>query len=173
MAYFLLGLTLLFLVVAAVLLHQSGRKKRESGLPLGRVIYADTADWTRAEKPLFDSLLQLTGKPDYLVEKGGLVIPVEVKSNQAPALPYQGHIYQLAAYCLLVERSVAKRPPYGLLRYANRTLQVDYTPQLEAGLLDLLAEMRSKERSGELPRSHEDAGRCRHCGYRSICAQRL
>ncbi len=173
MSYALFGLTLLFLLFAFFLLRRSAQQKRESGLPLGRVVYSDTEDWTRAEKPLFDPLLQLTGKPDYLVEQHGVTIPVEVKSALSPALPHPGHVFQLAVYCLLVERSSGKRPPYGLLRYANRTLQIDYTPQLENELLDLLAEVRLKERSGELSRSHNEKRRCQRCGYRSICAQRL
>jgi len=171
--YALTALTLILLVLALVLLRQSARRKKESGLPLGRVIYADTDKWNRAEKPLYDPLLQLTGKPDYLVEQRGVIIPVEVKSSQSPTLPHPGHVFQLAAYCLLVERSTGKRPPYGLLRYANRTLQIDYTQELEAELLNQLAEMRARERSGELDRSHNDLARCNRCGYRSSCDQRL
>lgn len=173
MPYALFALTVLFLALAIFFLRRSARRKSESGLPLGKVIYSDTQTWARNEKPFYDSLLQITGKPDYLVELHGVIIPVEVKSSQAPALPHPGHVYQLATYCLLVERSIGKRPPYGLLRYANRTLQIDYTQQLEAELLDLLAEMRSKERSGELPRSHDEPARCKRCGYRSNCPQRL
>jgi CRISPR-associated exonuclease Cas4 len=173
MGYVILVLTFLFLVLGFILLRQSARRQHESGLPLGRVIYTDTDRWTSTEKPLFDPLLQLTGKPDYLVEQRGVIIPVEVKSSQSPAIPHPGHVFQLASYCLLVERSYGKRPPYGLLRYANRTLQIDYTQELEAELLDMLAEMRAHERSGELDRSHNDLARCNRCGYRSICDQRL
>jgi CRISPR-associated exonuclease Cas4 len=171
--YMLFGLTVLFLVLAVILLRQSARRQKESGLPVGRVIYTDTDKWAPPEKPLFDPLLQLTGRPDYLVEQRGVIIPVEVKSGHSPALPYPGHVFQLAAYCLLVERTYGKRPPYGLLRYANHTLQIEYTQELEADLLDMLAEMRAKERGGELNRSHNDLARCNRCGYRSICDQRL
>jgi CRISPR-associated exonuclease Cas4 len=171
--YVLLGLTLFFLVLGFILLRQSAQRKHESGLPTGHIIYSDTDKWTRSEKPLFDPLLQLTGKPDYLVEQHGVIIPVEVKSSQSPTLPHPGHVFQLAVYCLLVERTYGKRPPYGILRYANHTLQIDYTQELEAELLDMLAEMRARERSGELNRSHNDLARCNRCGYRSICDQRL
>ena len=173
MAYGLIILTIIFLMLAIFLLRQSAHRQKESGLPVGRVIYSDTDQWTRTEKPLYDPLLQLTGKPDYLVEQRGLIIPVEVKSSPSPALPHPGHVFQLAAYCLLVERTYGKRPPYGLLHYANRTLQIDYTQALESDLLDTLAEMRACERGGELNRSHNDLARCNRCGYRSICDQRL
>ena len=65
--------------------------------------------------------LGLVGKPDYLVESAGQLIPVEVKSTRNSNAPYDAHIFQLAAYCLLVQRQLGKRPPYGILHYANRT----------------------------------------------------
>lgn len=160
-------------VLALVLLWQSARQRRASGLPPGRVIYTDTRAWGEVEKPLYDPVTGLTGKPDYVVEQNGLWLPVEVKSGYAPPEPYQSHVYQLAAYCLLVERASGKRPPYGILRYRNRTYAIDYTPALEESLLDLMAEMRQAERRGEAERSHEEPSRCARCGYRGTCDQRL
>jgi CRISPR-associated exonuclease Cas4 len=160
-------------VLALLLLWESSRQRRESGLPAGRVIYTDTRPWGEVEKPLYDPVTGLTGKPDYLVEEKGLWIPVEVKSSYAPAAPYQGHVYQLAAYCLLVEKVSGKRPPYGILRYRNRTYAIDYTTEMEESLRDLLDEMRLAERRGEADRSHEEPARCARCGYRSTCDQKL
>jgi CRISPR/Cas system-associated exonuclease Cas4 (RecB family) len=38
----------------------------------------------------------------------------------------------------------------------------------------LISEIREVERQGEAPmRSHAEARRCRGCGYRDICDQRL
>ncbi len=158
---------------ALFLLWQAARQRRATGLPAGRVISSDTRAWGKVDKPLFDPVSGLTGKPDYIVEQGGAWIPVEVKSAYAPAVPYDGHLYQLAAYCLLVERTSGKRPPYGILHYRNRTYAIDYTAQLEASLKDLLVEMRQEERYDDVPRSHEDPARCARCGYRSTCDQRL
>jgi len=125
------------------------------------------------ERPLYNDLLGLTGKPDYLVQEKGQIIPVEVKSGRAPESPYDSHIYQLAAYCLLVEKSYGKRPPYGIIHYENRDFAVDYTPELESSLLDLLAEMRRDEMKREVERSHEQAARCARCGFKSACDQSL
>ena len=173
----MLTLAVILLFVALLLLWQASRKQKETGLPSGRVIYTDTSRLGKVEMPLYDELLKLTGKPDYLVTKEGHPIPVEVKSSWAPSAPYDGHLYQVAAYCRLVERTYDKRPPYGILQYRNRTFALDYTPQMEANLLELLAQMRRDEqRSGqrrEIPRSHEDPARCVRCGYRSICDQSL
>jgi CRISPR-associated exonuclease Cas4 len=161
------------LLLAFIFFWQSGRQRKAAGLPGGRVIYTDTHGWNKVEKPLFNAALGLTGKPDYLIEKNGQIIPVEVKSGRAPDAPYDSHIYQLASYCMLVEKTYKKRPPYGVIHYENRDFAVDYTRELEASLLDLLAEMHKDERRKNVPRSHEQVSRCKGCGYRDVCDESL
>lgn len=169
----MLSAILFIFFLALIFFWQSGRQRKEAGLPGGRVIYTDTRGWGKLERPLYNDLLGLTGKPDYLVQEKGQIIPVEVKSGRAPESPYDSHIYQLAAYCLLVEKSYGKRPPYGIIHYENRDFAVDYTPELESSLLDLLAEMRRDEMKREVERSHEQAARCARCGFKSACDQSL
>jgi CRISPR-associated exonuclease Cas4 len=169
----ILYIALVLFIVAVIFFVQAGRQRREAGLPGGRVIYTDTRAWDKVEKPLFSNELGLTGKPDYLVEQNGKLIPVEVKTGRVPDAPYDSHIFQLAAYCLLVEKTYGKRPPYGIIHYSNRDFAVDYTPQLESALLDHLADMRRDELRKDVPRSHEDAARCRRCGFRKVCDQSL
>jgi CRISPR-associated exonuclease Cas4 len=164
----------LFLFIAGMLLVLiAERQRKKTGVPRGRIIYSDTGSWGPVEQPLYDRNLALTGKPDYLVESGDDLIPVEVKSSRAPAVPYDSHIFQLAAYCLLVESHFGHRPPYGILKYADRTFAVDFSEKLEESLLDLLDEMRLDERKREVNRSHEQASRCMRCGYRSACDEKL
>ncbi len=169
----LFPLALLLLAVAFILFWQSDKQRKQTGLPGGRVIYTDTRSWGVVDRPLYDRKLRLAGKPDYLVERDGEIIPVEVKSGQAPNAPYDSHIYQLASYCLLVERTLGKRPAYGIIHYENRDFAIDYTPELEAALLEILNEMRSDERRSDVDCSHDSPARCRGCGYRKICDQRL
>jgi CRISPR-associated exonuclease Cas4 len=169
----MLYLALLFIIVALFLLWQSTRQRREAGLPGGRLVYADTGAWGRVEKPLVAEDLGLIGKPDYLIQSGASIIPVEVKSGRAPAAPYDSHIYQLAAYCLLVHKAYGKRPPHGIIHYSGRDFAIDYTPQLESALLERLAEIKRDESRTHVPRSHEDAARCRKCGFRNVCDQSL
>ncbi len=166
---------LLLALLATFLLLLSKQKERQAGLPRGKVVYADTNQWQAVPAPLYDPLLKLTGKPDYIVRlPDGMQVPIEVKSMQVPEQPYANHIMQLAAYRLLLERTSGERPPYGLLRYREQTFQIDYTPELEQALLALIAEMRQAERQNrELGRSHAEAGHCRGCGYREICDQKL
>ncbi|MHB8113412.1 MAG: CRISPR-associated protein Cas4 [Bellilinea sp.] len=166
-------LALLLAAAALALLWLSRRQRQSAGLPAGRVLYSDPKVIGAPERPLYDPDTHLTGKPDYLVEEHGVVIPVEVKSGWAPPEPHPGHIYQLLAYCLLVEKTHGKRPPYGILRYRNRSFSIDFTPDAERELRSLLEEMHAAARHKELNRSHEDRSRCAHCGYRSICDQKL
>lgn len=166
-------LVLAFLVVAILLLWIGRKQQEESGLPQGRIIYSDPSVWGKVEKPFFDVATQLTGKPDYLIKQGDVHIPVEVKSGFAPATPYASHVFQLLAYCLLVERASGQRPPYGIVKYRNRSFAIDYTAEQELALLDLLDEMRLTERKGEADRSHQETARCARCGFRSVCNQKL
>ncbi len=169
----MLYLVLFLFILAIVFFWQSGRQQKEAGLPGGRIIYTDTRAWGEVEKPLFSQELGLTGKPDYLVEQNGRIIPVEVKTGRTPEAPYDSHIFQVAAYCLLVEKTYGKRPPYGIIHYSNRDFAVDYTPALESSLLDLLAELKRDETRTNVQRSHMDAARCRKCGFRKVCDQSL
>lgn len=163
----------LALLLAALFFWQAHQQQKQAGLPGGRVVYTDTRGWGKLEKPLYDARLGLTGKPDYLIEQGEMLIPVEVKTGRTPSAPYDSHIFQLAAYCLLVQRTYGTRPPHGLIHYPRRTFQVDYTPQLERQLLDLLDEMRAAQHKRSVPRSHDQPARCARCGFRNICDQRL
>lgn len=168
------ALLICFLVaLAIVLLLLARRERKRSGLPQGRVIYADTGGWRRPEKPLFSRTFLLAGRPDYLVADGDVIIPVEVKSGRAPAQPHRSHLLQLAAYCLLVEEEYTKRPPYGIIKYADQAFEVDYTPELESALLTTLDRMRSDLGRDNVPRSHDSPARCRACGFRERCDQSL
>jgi CRISPR-associated exonuclease Cas4 len=166
-------LAVFFIFLGSFLLWIAGRKRRAAGLPGGRIIYADTRLWGKVEKPFFDRQHMLTGKPDYLVEQSGVLIPVEVKSMPMSGSPYDSHIYQLAAYCLLVEKTFGKRPPYGILHYRNCTFAIDFTAELEAALLSIMQEMRKRELQVEVNRSHASVERCARCGFLEVCDQSL
>jgi CRISPR-associated exonuclease Cas4 len=155
------------------LLVRSAAARRDTGLPLGRVTYVDTGAWDRCERPLFSNRHRLTGRPDYLVRGREGVVPVEVKSGTAPEHPYPAHVLQLAAYCLLVEEQEGQAPPYGILKYGDRAFEVDYTPALRTELLRTLDGIRRDLGARDLDRDHDEPGRCRGCGFRDRCDQRL
>jgi CRISPR-associated exonuclease Cas4 len=61
------------------------------------------------------------------------------------------------------------RPDYGILRYADRSFRIEYTPALRQELVDSLGEMRLLLEHGEAPGVTQERGRCRNCGYREDC----
>ena len=169
----MLYLAAAFIIVAIILFIIAARQRRKIGIPSGRVIFTDTNKWGKVETPLYDPELRLTGKPDYLVRKGNLVIPIEVKSGQAHQQPAEWHIYQLAAYCLLVEYKYGIRPTHGMINYPNRTFAVDFTKDLEETTKDIIHTMQERTSQIQVDRSHQEQRRCHHCGYRSVCDQAL
>ncbi len=168
-----LFLSILFLILAIVFLSRSMNLQRSSGLPGGRVIYTDTKEWGPSDEVLYDPSIGLSGKPDYLIRKNKEIIPVEVKTGRVPDAPYDSHIFQLAAYCYLVEKTMGKRPPHGIIHYGKRSFTVTYSRELESALLDLVDEIRISERKKRISRSHSQAARCNGCGFSKICDQRI
>ena len=161
-------------LVALFLIRGGSQTQRSQGLPPGRVVYDDSSrKGGERSKPLYSARLGLSGKPDYIVQQHGTPIPVEVKSRRAPREPFDSHIYQLAAYCMLVEDQLGVRPPYGLIRYSDRTFQIEFTESLEEELLAVLKEMRKEKVSIAPHRSHDDSRRCAGCGFREVCEERL
>ena len=168
----LLGVVLFLLAVGVWL--WSREQRAQAGLPDGDVIYTDTNTWFHNTDSLVARSLKLAGKPDYLIEEDdGSIVPVEIKSGRAPAEPHEGHVLQLAAYCVLVMESYQIRPSYGIIQYKDRAFAVDFTEDLEEDLYDLITEMRETMFTGAADRDHNDWNRCRRCGLRSVCGQRL
>lgn len=169
-----MGVTVgLALLMMALLIGLWGlRLRRKTGLPWAPVVYRDTSGRT-PEKPLIARKLGLVGKPDYLLEMRGRTIPVEVKPGRRAARPYESDLMQLAAYCVLVEETTGAAPPYGLLRYAERTFRLDYTEQTRETLLAILDEMRDALEDDNGDRSHDDVRRCAGCGFFEQCEQAL
>ncbi len=166
-------LALLLAVGGVALLVWVRRAYRQAGLPPGRVIAADTTLWRRAESPLISRRWGLVGRPDYLMATADGLIPVEVKSGRCPPTPYPSHVLQLAAYCLLVEETAQRRPPYGILHYDDATLQIPFDDVLRQRLLDTMDAMRRDEGRPAVGRSHAEPERCRGCGVRHACDQSL
>jgi CRISPR-associated exonuclease Cas4 len=72
-----------------------------------------------------------------------------------------------------VEEQFGQAPPYGLLRYADATFRLDYTPDVRADLLAILAEMHDVLDADDVARDHAEARRCAACGFRDACEDSL
>jgi CRISPR-associated exonuclease Cas4 len=169
-----MGITIgLAVLMLALLIGLWGvRLRHRAGLPWAPVIYQDTGGHA-PEKPLIARRLGLVGKPDYLLDIRGRFVPVEIKPGRRADRPYESDLMQLAAYCVLVEETSGEAPPYGLLRYAERTFRLDYTEQTRADLLAILDEMREALADVDCERSHDDQRRCAGCGFYEQCADAL
>jgi len=167
------ALALLLAIAGLALLVWSRRQRAAAGLPAGQVVYVDTGAWQRCERPLFSPRYRLSGKPDYLVEERGCIVPVEVKPGRKATKPYEGDVLQLAAYCLLVEEEYGQRPRYGYLKYHQAIFRIDYTGSLRQQLLTRLDRMRQDARARDVVPSHSEPQRCLRCGHREHCRKRL
>lgn len=80
---------------------------------------------------------------------------------------------QLMAYGVLMEHEYGVLPPYGLLKYRDRVFRVELSRDLYDELLATMHAMRRDRRAANVPRNHTDTVRCRYCGYREACTDRL
>jgi CRISPR-associated exonuclease Cas4 len=169
-----LFVALILLAIGVILLAASSRLGRRSGLPRGEISYEDASG--QAQEPFISKRLLMAGKPDYLMkDRNGDLIPVEVKSSNAPRAgrPYESHLMQLAAYFLLLEDVLQRPVPYGLIRYRNRTLRVANTDDLRARLMDVIAQMRRLMAREVARRNHNRPQRCSRCSVAHACDERL
>ncbi|HEV7377882.1 MAG TPA: CRISPR-associated protein Cas4 [Pyrinomonadaceae bacterium] len=187
MSYLLLVIPVL--LVVALIAHLAAQSAAaRTGLPAGQLIYSDTGyavghvnpvttneQGEKQERPLTSRRYGLSGRPDYLVRTGDGIVPVEAKSAMCPASgrAYDSHVFQLAAYCLLVEDVLDADVPYGIIRYADAEILIDYTAELKDELLELLDEMREARVAEDVHRSHNEARRCSKCSMREICDEAL
>lgn len=133
--------------------------RRIIAVPSGNVVYADSEH--EAGDVLRSSQIPLVGKPDYILERDGVHIPVEVKMGKTPRDPYKNHIAQLFAYCFLLEEKYHKRPPYGIIRYPDREVPLEYAAGAENGLKAIISEILQKKSSGKI---RDNIGQiCRKC----------
>ena len=165
----------ILIILAVIFVLIAIRYKKASGLPSGRLIYADTDQLQAVPKPFYDPVLRLAGKPDYVIRlASGALVPVDYKSSLAPAKPHRAHSFQVLAYCYLLEQSYGQAPPYGIIRYQDRSFEVPYGEAEKEALLQLIDQLRMAESCPDVPnRSHNAIARCHGCGYRDVCDQSL
>lgn len=162
---------LVLLVMGLGLMWLAARLRQIDRIPKGRLVLVDEGDFSRFNETLYDRKWGLAGCPDYVVARRKGLVPVEVKSGEAPSQPYRGHLLQLAAYCHLLEAARGRRPGFGVIRYQNGSFRVPYSSKLRQQLRETLSVMHDTE--GMPDRSHNSATRCQRCGYASACNQHL
>jgi CRISPR-associated exonuclease Cas4 len=170
MADTLFILPILVILIALWIVFRMKHKRATLQMPPGKTVYLDTQE---PGITLYAHQYRLKGRPDFLLKRRNLIIPVEAKTGKTPSQPHEGHIMQLMAYCVLVEATYGVKPPYGVIRYPERQFEVEFTAQRETELFHILAEMQTKKNHFEVHRSHTSAHKCAACGVRYECIERL
>jgi CRISPR-associated exonuclease Cas4 len=167
-----IALVLLMGASVALYLSQASRdgveKARKRSKVQGRITYIGE----NGSAPVLRSAEHgLTGRPDYILEIDGGLVPVEVKTGRVPRGPLFSHVIQLGAYCLLLEGEGTVA--YGILRYGEVEHIVAFDDGLRSLVLKKMGEMRTAAASGEVHRDHDRPGKCRSCSRRDACPERL
>ncbi len=166
----------IFLTVGLALLLIGVGVWLRTGLPTTRILSSDVGAALPSRNSLVSRRYGLTGKPDYLVQIDRGIVPVELKSGNIPrnGRPHVGNVMQLAAYCLLVEDTMAVSVPYGIIKYRDGSIRIRFTDTLRHRLLDILPRIKAaKSQPADCHRSHRHPARCRTCGYRPVCPEAL
>lgn len=131
--------------------------------------YISYNDLSKSEKPLFSKSLRLSGKPDYVIKQNKYFIPIEIKTGKQNALR-KNHIFQLAAYCHLLEENYGGFVPYGILVYNNEVqYKIPYDPKTRFELENTIKKMRYSLKNGNISINHRDFKRCKSCSMRKYC----
>ncbi|MFZ1023919.1 MAG: PD-(D/E)XK nuclease family protein [Thermoplasmata archaeon] len=136
--------------------HQRYGELRSADLGVGR------------DAPLQSVRYRLSGRPDEVRQlPDGRCIPIEIKSRATPrAGPLRSHRIQVAGYCLLLEETTGRMPPFGVIRYGDGgEFRLTWDAATRGELLDLLAEMRRPYDGRGTP----SPGKCRGCSWRNGC----
>ena len=92
----LAALSILALMAAFFFWRLARVHRASTGLPFNaKVVYADTGAWRKIEQPLISRQYALAGKPDYVIEQNGSIVPVEVKPTRTATAPRDGDVMQL------------------------------------------------------------------------------
>jgi CRISPR-associated exonuclease Cas4 len=150
--------------LAAGVLRALSARRRD--LVLGRLVAVDAG----APAVMQSYRYRIRGRPDALRETPeGSLIPVETKSRAAPrAGPARSHRVQVWAYCLLVEESTGRPPPFGVLRYADGEFRVRWDGTARQELLAIRAEL-ARPYDG---RATPSPARCARCAWVASCDAR-
>jgi CRISPR-associated exonuclease Cas4 len=153
--------------IAAFALRSLVRRRREGRY--GTLLAID--DRPGDARTLRSDRYGISGRPDEL-RRGpdGRWVPVEFKSRTSPRWgPPRSHRVQLAAYCLLVEETTGRAPPFGVLRYGDgREFRLAWDASARAEVLAARAAVGVPYDGRATP----SVGRCSRCPWRASCDQR-
>jgi len=117
--------------------------------------------------------LGAVARTDLIETHGGKVVPVDYKRGSPPDIPEGAWEPERVQLCLqgLLLRENGYECEYGELYYAasQARVTVDFTDELIARTMELLAEARRVAESGEIPPPLVDSPKCPRCSLVGIC----
>ena len=139
--------------------------RRRAGFGFGTTVSHDNVTLSSDE-------LGLIGRPDRIVKRGKYFIPEDKKLT---ARLFDNHRAQMGVYLILVENHYRIRPPYGIIVLANgKRKKIPNTAKLRAWVLDINANIRRHRFTPNEPlKPVTTPAKCRGCGQRNNCEQRL
>jgi CRISPR-associated exonuclease Cas4 len=152
------------LILSKILKKNIEKTKEKHKIQDGKITYSDL---DKPAKSLFSKKYRISGKPDYIVKHRGNIIPVEMKSGSYDR-PQKNHIFQLAAYCHLVEENYGVFVPYGVLVYNNSSFNIKFDPSIRFELENTITKMRNIIKRGKVSGS-VDNYRCKNCSMKNYC----
>lgn len=170
-------ISLLWLIGASYWLKQSLTLQKIAKSDRNEINLEDEityVDKTDKNPPILRSeKYKLRGRPDFIIDREGKKVPVEVKTGRVPKGPFFSHIIQLATYCLLIEEEEDTSPLYGIIRYGETEFEIDYDDDLKELLIGKLEDMREALETEDIHRNHNREGKCKNCSRRDLCPEAL
>lgn len=126
----------------------------------------------RTETTLESKEIGLRGKIDKIEFHKDSIIPIEIKTG-APGRgsPWQDHITQLTAYCILLEKEHSRSVNKGAIIYYNPRVvyEVSINPFMVDEVHSLIREVNSTLSNQVLPDILKNQNKCNICGLKDIC----
>lgn len=144
--------------------------KTKYNIQQGKITYSDL---NKPAKSFFSKKYRISGKPDYIIQKKDKYIPVELKTGRY-ITPQKNHVFQLAAYCHLLEENYGVFVPYGVLVYNNQNeYKIPFDPKIRFELENTIKKMRTSLKNKKITRNHNDIHRCLNCSMKKYCNNKI
>jgi CRISPR-associated exonuclease Cas4 len=162
----LLIASVVFIIISIIARYRTRKIKAKNKIQQGKITYSDL---NRPASSLFSKKYRITGKPDYVIKQKKYHLPVEFKTG-SQSNPLKNHIFQVAAYCQLIEENYGGFVPYGILVYNNSDqYKIPFDPKTRFELESTIKKMRNTLKTGKITMNHNEVRRCKACSMRQYC----
>lgn len=157
---------MVLIILSKILQIKVDSIKKDYKIQDGKITYTDL---NVPAKAFFSKKYRISGKPDYIVKKDKRYLPVELKIGSHDSPP-KNHIFQLAAYCQLIEENYGIFVPYGILVYNDGyQFNVPFDPKIRFELENTINEMRHILKNGKINIDFKDQYKCLNCSMKDYC----